>query len=70
MSNLTATTLLGLSGSERDTLGQLFATQLASALVAQKPEENRLLVLGLGLKSAHLESEDFLAVLELALKCV
>lgn len=70
MTGLTATTVLGLSGSNRDTLGQLFATQIASAIVAQKPEEERLLVLGLGLSKPELESEDFLAILEKALQCV
>lgn len=34
---------------ERDTLGQLLATQIASAVSSQQPEERRLLVLGMGL---------------------
>lgn len=70
LSNLNASTLLGLSGSERDTLGQLLATQLASAIVTQRPEEKRVLVVGLGLKSPRLESEDYMELLEVALKCV
>ncbi|KAL9092765.1 MAG: hypothetical protein Q9159_000663 [Coniocarpon cinnabarinum] len=68
LSNLTATTILGASGTERDTLGQLFATQIASAMTAKTPEEERLLVLGLGLKKKELEREAFLKILEGSLR--
>lgn len=68
LSNLTATTILGASGDERETTGQLFATQIASAITAKTPEEERLLVLGLGLKSKELERESFLKILEGALR--
>lgn len=68
MSNLTATTILGASGTECDTLSQLFATQLASAIVAKTPDEERLLVLGLGLKNGEMPRDAFLKVLEGALR--
>ena len=66
--SLTATTVLGANGTERDTLGQLFATQIASAITAKSPEEERLLVLGTGFKSKHIERESFLKILEGVLK--
>lgn len=70
MPHLNATTVLGTSGTERDTLGQLFATQVASAIAVQRPEEKRLLVVGMGFKKAEMDSESFLAALELALQLV
>ena len=48
--HLTATTILGAGAPERDTFGQLLATQIGSAIAARQPEEKRLLVLGMGLK--------------------
>lgn len=68
MSDLTATTILGATGTERDILSQLFATQIASAVVAKTPDEERLLVLGLGFKEKQMRREAFLKVLEGTLK--
>ena len=68
LSNLTATTILGGGGTERETLGQLFATQIASAITAKTPTEERLLVLGMGLKEKELSREAFLKILEGSLK--
>ena len=68
MSDLTATTILGASGTERDTMAQLFATQIASAMATKHPTEERLLVLGVGLKNKTMGRQAFLKVLEGALK--
>lgn len=68
--HLTATTILGGGAPERDTLGQLFATQIASSIVTRKPEENRLLVVGMGFRAKEMDGETFIEVLELILRCV
>ncbi|KAI9838456.1 MAG: hypothetical protein M1837_002478 [Sclerophora amabilis] len=70
MSHLTPTTILGGSMPERETMGQLYATQLASAIATKNPEESRMVVLGLGLQKADVERETFFDVVELALKCL
>lgn len=70
MPHLTATTILGANAGGREILGQLCATQIASAISAKRPDEKRLLVVGLGLKSAEMERETFLELLELSLQCV
>jgi proteasome assembly chaperone 3 len=49
LAHFTATTILGGTLSSIDTLGQLLATQLASAIIVRDTEEKRMLVLGLGL---------------------
>lgn len=67
MSHLTATTILGGRDAERETFGQLLATQIASAVVLRNSEERRVLVLGLGLDKAKLGREGFLEVVEGAL---
>lgn len=58
-SNLTATTILGGTKPEFEVLGQTLATTLASAVLVKRPEEQRLLVLGLGLQSADLGKAGF-----------
>jgi len=50
LSQLTATTVLGGTIPELDTLGQLCATQIASAIATKDPRERRMVVLGLGLE--------------------
>ncbi|KAI9882548.1 MAG: hypothetical protein M1823_005708 [Watsoniomyces obsoletus] len=52
-SDLTASTILGGTIAERQTFGRLLATQLASAILTRNPEENRTLVVGLGLKNVN-----------------
>ncbi len=77
MPHLTATTVLGgATGTERDTLGRLYATQIASAIVGREPGERRLLVVGLGLKGGQMENgeeaerEGFVETLGLVLGCL
>lgn len=70
MPHLNATTICGNSNTERETLGQLFATQVASAIAVRRPEEKRLLVVGMGFAKANVDPQNFLAALELALQLV
>ncbi|KAI9689249.1 MAG: hypothetical protein M1820_010193 [Bogoriella megaspora] len=70
MTHLTATTVLGGTVSERDTIGQLYATQIASTIATKDPSERRLLVVGLGLEKVDASRESFLDTVELVLKCL
>lgn len=56
--HLTATTILGAGSPERDTFGQLLATQIASAIAVRHPDEKRLLVLGMGLNKSFVGLEN------------
>ena len=69
-SDLTAFTLLGNSVSERQTMGQLLATQVATAILTKSPEENRVLLLGLGLKHMHQDRQAFFGMIDLILDCL
>lgn len=68
--HLTPVTLLGGGGDERETLGQLYAAQIASYLSVRSPEDRRTLVLGLGLSKVDLEREAFFDLVELAQKAL
>lgn len=70
LSHLTATTILGGTEPEMNTIGQLCATQIASALLARCPEERRLLVVGLGLQTANMNRSAFFDLVELVMKCM
>ncbi|KAF7550853.1 hypothetical protein G7Z17_g5437 [Cylindrodendrum hubeiense] len=66
--HLTPKTLLGGGGDERETVGQLYASQLASHLSLRSSDDRRTLVLGLGLAKIDTEREAFFDLLELAQK--
>ena len=66
--HLTPKTLLGGGGDERETLGQLYAAQIASHLSLRAPDDRRTLVLGLGLAKLDKEREAFFDLLELVQK--
>lgn len=68
--DLTATTVLGGTIPERNTVGQLVATQIASAIATKNPDEKRLLVVGLGLEKAELDRSAFMDLLDLILGIV
>jgi proteasome assembly chaperone 3 len=68
--HLTPTTLLGGTVPERDATGQLLAVQLASIITARNKDENRMVMLGLGLKDAELERQSFLELVELVGTCL
>lgn len=70
MAHLFPKTLLGGSTSERETIGQLYATQIASAVVTRNPEERRTMVIGLGLSNVKASREDFFDTIDLVLRCL
>lgn len=66
--HLTPKTLLGGGGEERETLGQLYAAQIASHLALRNPEDRRTVLLGLGLRKFDSDSrEGFFDIIELVL---
>ncbi|OAX82029.1 hypothetical protein ACJ72_03626 [Emergomyces africanus] len=68
--NLTATSVLGARGSQRETVGQLYACQIATAIATKNPNEKRLLVVGLGFEQPELDRDIFFGVIDLVLKCI
>ena len=70
MPRLTATTILGASTPERETIGQLYATQIASAIALKNPEESRPVVVGMGLRHLDASRERFFDLLHLVTKCI
>ncbi|KAI5461417.1 hypothetical protein BGZ63DRAFT_235301 [Mariannaea sp. PMI_226] len=63
--HLTPKTLLGGGGEDRETLGQLYAAQIASRISLQSPDDRRTLVLGLGLAKLDTEREAFFDLIDL-----
>ncbi|KAA6409495.1 MAG: hypothetical protein FRX48_07049 [Lasallia pustulata] len=70
MAHLTPKTLLGGSTSERETMGQLYATQIATAITSKNPDESRIVLVGLGLKKVEASRETFFDIVELMFKCL
>ena len=70
MSHLSPHTLLGGATSERETVGQLLATQIASTIVTRNLDERRTVVLGLGLREAELRREAFFDLVDLVQQCL
>ena len=68
--HLTPTTLFGGGSEDRETLGQLYAGQIASFLSLRNPEEKRTLLLGLGLEGVESGREAFFDILELVQQVV
>ncbi|PWY80964.1 hypothetical protein BO94DRAFT_153744 [Aspergillus sclerotioniger CBS 115572] len=68
--NLTATSLLGGRAPGHEIVGQLYARQIASAIVTKTPNEKRMLVLGLGLETADTDRDVFFAIIDLVLQCI
>jgi proteasome assembly chaperone 3 len=65
LGHLTPKTLLGAGGEQRETIGQLCASQIASAIATRNPEETRTVLVGLGLQKVDMEREAFFDFLEL-----
>ena len=65
IAHLTPKTLLGGSTTERETMSQLYATQIASAIVTRNPEEKRTVVVGLGLSNTQAKRDVFYDVMDL-----
>ena len=66
--HLTPKTLLGGGSEDRNTVGHLYAAQIASHLSLRGPDEQRTLLLGLGLEKVETAREAFFDVLELVLQ--
>jgi proteasome assembly chaperone 3 len=66
--NLTPNTLLGGGTGDRDTIGHMYAAQIANHLSLQNPDSGRTLVLGLGMRDMEGGREGFVDVLELVQK--
>ena len=64
--HLTPATLLGGGGVERESIGQLYAVQIATAIRMRDSSEGRTVVVGLGLDTrAGIERDEFFEVMEL-----
>ncbi len=70
MTHLTPKTLLGGSNQERETIGQLYAAQIASIIAAKNPHEKRTVLVGLGLSKFEASREVFYDTVDLVRKCV
>jgi proteasome assembly chaperone 3 len=54
-------------------LGHLYASQIANAITTKNPDENRTLVLGLGLgkdAAVEMDREAFFKIVDLVLQCI
>ncbi|MCJ1363242.1 hypothetical protein MMC16_002349 [Acarospora aff. strigata] len=67
---LTPITLLGGADPDREMLGRLYGTQIASAIATKNPADNRVVVVGLGLNTIKLDRDAFFDIMELVLKCI
>lgn len=70
LSQLTARTLLGGATPERETIGQLYSVQLASAIATKNPNETRTVLVGLGLTRPEPSREQFFDLMELVMQCL
>lgn len=70
LGHLTPKTLLGAGGEQRETIGHLYASQIASAIATRNPEETRTVLVGLGLQKVDMERETFFDLLELIQKVI
>lgn len=70
MTHLTPKTLLGGSNEERETVGQLYAAQIATIIATKKPEEMRSVIVGLGLSDFEASREAFYDTVDLVRKCI
>ncbi|MCJ1299930.1 hypothetical protein MMC08_002724 [Hypocenomyce scalaris] len=70
IAHLTPKTLLGGSTPERETMGQLYATQIASVIASKNPGESRTVLVGLGLSKVEASREAFFDIVELVFKCL
>ncbi len=70
LNNLTPKTLLGAGGEQRETMGQLYAIQIARAILTKNSEETRAILIGFGLEKVGQEREAFFDLLELVQKVI
>jgi proteasome assembly chaperone 3 len=69
-SHITPKTLLGGGGEDREAMGHMIASQIASMILTRDPEEQRTIIVGLGMSKARLEREGWFDLLELLGKVV
>ncbi|KAL8964497.1 MAG: hypothetical protein Q9197_006906 [Variospora fuerteventurae] len=70
MTHLTPKTLLGGSNPQRETIGQLYATQIASIIATKNPHEKRTVLVGLGLSKFEVSRLVFYDTIDLVRKCI
>ncbi|KAL9008177.1 MAG: hypothetical protein Q9173_006670 [Seirophora scorigena] len=70
MTHLNPKTLLGGSNAERETIGQLYAAQIASIIATKNPHEKRTVLLGLGLSKFEVSRAVFYDTIDLVRKCI
>jgi proteasome assembly chaperone 3 len=70
LGHLTPKTLLGGGGEQRETIGHLYASQIASAIATRSPEETRTVMVGFGLEKVNMERESFFDLIELVQKVI
>jgi proteasome assembly chaperone 3 len=71
MTHLTATTVLGGTRGNDEVVGQTLATTVGSALLMKRSQEERMLVLGLGINDmGEMGKSEFDAVVGLILECL
>jgi proteasome assembly chaperone 3 len=70
LGHLTPKTLLGAGGERRETIGHLYASQIASNIATRNPEETRTVLVGLGLQKVDMEREAFFDLIELVQQVV
>jgi proteasome assembly chaperone 3 len=70
MAHLTPKTLLGAGGDQRETIGHLYASQIATAIMKRNPEETRTVLVGFGLEKVDTERETFFDLIELVHKVI
>lgn len=65
LGHLSPKTLMGSGGEQRETLGHLYASQIASVIATRNPEESRTVIVGLGLQKLDMDRDAFFDMLEL-----
>lgn len=65
LGHLTPKTLMGAGGEQRETIGHLYASQIASTMATRNPEETRTVLVGLGLQKLESNRDAFFDLLEL-----
>lgn len=59
---------MGGGGEQRETLGHLYASQIASIIAMRNNEESRTVVVGLGLQKVEMDRDAFFDMVELIQK--
>ncbi|PBP22781.1 hypothetical protein BUE80_DR006354 [Diplocarpon rosae] len=70
LAHLTPKTLLGGGGEQRETIGHLYASQIASLIATRNPKDTRTVVVGFGLPKVDVEREAFFDLMELVQKVI